>query len=773
MAVRLGWLAALAALALALTRLGRLLAADIDTRSWWPVLVAAAFVSFVVTASAMAAGARVWVVMPLNIVGAGLAVARVAAGSTMTFGIIPSAATPAALGDELGIALELIRFGSAPVVAAAGLVAVLAGVFWLLGAVIAYGSVRRRPLLMTIPALGFYLILATLDRRQPMSWWPIVMAASGALAFLAATDRATTGRARSVRSGRVIPARGRLLPLLTVTVVALAASGATRGFAATVPESGMVAWRTATGFGGGLFGGVSYNLFADMQQDLTGRSTEVVFAARVSANAPANSQLYWKLITLDAYDGDYWLPASLPVTRPENEQGWEAEDLQFRGPTVRVEQVVQIAALRQNFLPVLYSPRSLVTNDELLAASYRAREDGSVRFDARTKDGLVYRVISDVPQFDLPALASRGGDLSPLFQQAQEAGVFPVAPSPNPTQIPPTSVRETYTDLPDDFPDELQALARDITARTSTPFERAVLLEEFFRRDGGFVYDPFVSSGHATLDMVDWLTDPESRNYRTGYCEQFASAMALLARILGIPSRMVLGFAPGELGTQSDGSEVIIVRALHGHAWVELYMGGQGWIRFDPTPRSDGINPPTVNQVGFDPTRYVPAPTEIEPGLGSTLPGEFPDDFFLEQGADPTLGLPGSFGPSRQPWALPLFGALGLLALIPIVKVARRSERMRRLMAGDVGAGWAEMIDRLTDLGSPTDVSETPHEIAMRVDRALIPLATRLAADLYGGRSVGDGLSVYRQAEAALRLRYQGWRWWMSWLRPGSLWAGR
>jgi len=61
--------------------------------------------------------------------------------------------------------------------------------------------------------------------------------------------------------------------------------------------------------------------------------------------------------------------------------------------------------------------------------------------------------------------------------------------------------------------------------------------------------------------------------------------------------------------------------------------------------------------------------------------------------------------------------------------------------------------------------------VANRVDRAILPLASRLAADVYGGRIITDGREVYRQAEAALRLRYHGWRWWLSWMQPRSLWS--
>jgi transglutaminase-like putative cysteine protease len=770
MAVRLGWLAALGALALALARLGRLLSGQPGTRAWLPVLVAAVVVSCVVTMAALAAGAKPWMMVPLNLVGGSLAVARVAVGSTMALGIIPTAETRHLLAAEIGVALELIRFGSAPVVAVTGLVAVLAGIFWLLGAVTGYGAVKRKPLLMAIPFIGFYLILATLDRRPPQWWWPVLMAACGAISLLAGSGQAATGRVRSVRSGRVVPTRGRLLPLLTLAVVALSAGGAARVFAATVPEAGLVAWRSATGFGGSLFGGVSYNLFADMQQDLVGRSDEILFVARVSPSQLPNSELYWKLINLDAFDGEFWLPSNMEVRRPQTEADWESVDQAFAGPTVRIESVVQIVSLRNNVLPVLYAPRALNTDDELLAASYRAREDGSVYSDGRTREGLRYRVISDIPLVDLSVLASSGGVLSPIFEKARANDAFSVAPSTLQTPPIPPTVRELYTKLPDEFPEIVQDLARQVTAQTSTSFERALVLEQFFRTSGGFIYDASASTGHSSLDLVSWLTDSESRNYRTGYCEQFAAAMALMARTLNIPSRVALGFAPGDV-VDSNGHEQIVVRGLHAHAWVELFMPGEGWLRFDPTPRGDGINPATVSQVGFDPSLFLPAPNTPESGAPIPFPGALPNDEFFDPGADPTTGLPTLPQPTLGLWAMVLLVLVGVTALVAAVKGLRRAARFKKLESGDLLAGWSELMDRLTDLGLRVGWSQTPNEVANKVDRAILPLASRLAADVYGGRTITDGREAYRQAEAALRLRYPGWRWWLSWIRPQSLWS--
>ena len=95
---------------------------------------------------------------------------------------------------------------------------------------------------------------------------------------------------------------------------------------------------------------------------------------------------------------------------------------------------------------------------------------------------------------------------------------------------------------------------------------------------------------------------------------------------------------------------------------------------------------------------------------------------------------------------------------------------MARLREGDIEAGWAELIDRLHDLGRPLGWWLTPSEVARAVDPAILGLAARLGASVYGGHKVEDGLRAYREAETAVRRRYSGWRWWGSWIHPRSLW---
>ena len=140
------------------------------------------------------------------------------------------------------------------------------------------------------------------------------------------------------------------------------------------------------------------------------------------------------------------------------------------------------------------------------------------------------------------------------------------------------SVPGIFTEVPSTLNNEIRRLAASITADAPTRFQKAQVLQQWFREDGGFRYDlsEVPSAGDGSADLLAFLND------RVGYCEQFAASMAIMARIIGIPSRVAVGFLEPERAT--NGSWEFSSRDLH--AWPELYFPGSGWVRFEPTPQS-------------------------------------------------------------------------------------------------------------------------------------------------------------------------------------------
>jgi transglutaminase-like putative cysteine protease len=551
----------------------------------------------------------------------------------------------------------------------------------------------------------------------------------------------------------MITRRSSTLPATLAAIMIVSAVAATTALASTVPEAGSIDWRVNSGIGTGLYGqGSSLNLFVGLQQNVVSLSDDPVFYARVSDSAPDNSELYWRLISLDVFDGQNWIPGAQTFSQ-QGETRYEREEWQFQGPTVEMSARVRIAGLTQQLLPVLYSTTAFESPNQLIDESFRVREDGSIGIDVRSREGWEYEFRAEVPRPDIAQLASLGGELSPIFDEAVDQGAIDLEPRPV-NFVPRPPEVDPYLELPDDVSLAVKTAARDITDPGFTRFEKALILEAFFRDGDNFVYSTDVSTGHSSLDLEAWLLDPESENFRTGYCEQFATAMAVMARALGLPSRVVLGFTPGEVQNQEDGSELIVVRERNAHAWVEIWMDGQGWVRFDPTPRSDGINRSLGQQeIGFDARAYVPAPADAE-SIGGTdrLPGErdpiLPDfDEFLGDSTPDFRSGNGLRIPGWMLWGLVLVAAAGAL---PAYKTIRRRRRLAAVAAGNIEVAWMEITDRLRDLGSDVSEDLTPIEIATAKHPDLVPLARIYSAVAYGGSPVGDGRRAFEVADDRL-----------------------
>lgn len=787
MAYRFSWIAGAAAILLALLRMERLLRPIEGGPPWQLALLAGALLGAVITWTAVSYRVGWLGTALLNLGGLVLAAFRLGAAGTLVLGFLPSLDTFPVLFTELEFAVGLIRFGAAPVYPAAGLILILTVVFWLLGALLAWGLLGSHPTVGLLPPLLFYLQVATIDRIPPRFGWTTVFLVVAAFTLLAvALDE------RSLMAGRLrrrfvpghVPKSSPLFPSIFVTiavVVAVIGSSAATGL---VPAGGFINWRAQTGLGGGIFSGVSFNLFANITQtDLVSRSEEPVFIARLEGT-DVPDDLFWKLFTLEEFDGENWFPGRLTTRIPGADDPWEDPEHQFKGETAAVVQTITISSLRQNALPTLHAASWITSESALLNQSFRVRADGSIPFDLRTWEGLTYQVGSNVPVPDLGVLASQPSQrdrLSPIFQEAADRGVFTLQPKAPTAQglIRPDDINE-YLDLPGTFDPTLDTKATELTQDGVTAFEKALLLEAWFRDPNEFTYSIDIDPGHSAQDLADWILDEDSPNYRTGYCEQFATAMAAMARAVSIPSRVVLGFTPGEV--LADGT--IVVRGKNAHAWVELWMNGQGWVRFDPTPRGDGINPSAnvdAAGVGFDARDFIPDPEDlIDPtdpgGIAQPTNPDGPDfeDVPIPLGPD-GLPLETSNAIRLTAFQIIIVGLAVLLASVPLAKWMRRRRRLKKLENGDITGAWEEIVDRLTDLGRPPTPDQTHTEVAGAVHRSLAPLARNVSEYVYGpdrrlpAAQVEQATRSFEDAESYLRDIYRPFDRVVSWMRLRSL----
>lgn len=175
----------------------------------------------------------------------------------------------------------------------------------------------------------------------------------------------------------------------------------------------------------------------------------------------------------------------------------------------------------------------------------------------------------------------------------------------------PDVVRDLYLD-DSRVTDRVRALAQDVVdaAEATNPYEQAKALAAFLQRDPSFTYRTVAAVPEPGVDLVDFfLFDPESD--RSGFCQYYASAMVMMARSLGLPARVAVGFAPGERTDADPETDTFLVRESNAHAWAEVFFPGYGWQIFEATK---SINPGFARATG-NPSTVTPPRTGVDPLL--------------------------------------------------------------------------------------------------------------------------------------------------------------
>lgn len=313
-------------------------------------------------------------------------------------------------------------------------------------------------------------------------------------------------------------------------------------------------------------------------------------------------------------------------------------------------------------------------------------------------------------------------------------------------------------------PESLSKLASENLGDAETPIERVRALEDWLSTDGYFSHgladDVYSPSGHGAARISALFAGEQM----IGDDEQYAVAMALLARQLGMPARVVMGWYPGE---DDAGSSTFTATGDNLHAWVEVAFDGFGWVPFDPTPDED--NEPndqnTKPQANPKPQVLQPPPPAQEP---ADAPPAIADD--RDQDDDKEQG-PDWLGP------LLFWGGLGLgtiaLLLAPfivlgLIKGARRARRRSAERTADrISGGWDELVDSAVDLRVPVTRGATRAESAAVVGTAFEEprvgtLATWADADVYGpgDPTPQDVDAFWREVDALVGGMREKTPWW-------------
>ena len=286
---------------------------------------------------------------------------------------------------------------------------------------------------------------------------------------------------------------------------------------------------------------------------------------RVQTGVPINYPLLrWRGIALTNFDGRRWFSTESRVQLHEpTSNGWItlATRAGMEGrPAVQVDFTTLLQPLASD---ALFAPGQLMVvrgNFSGEGGTY----DGASRHSILSVDstGSIFN-----PSHNFSPVRYQGISLLPVARPAQARSAGTAYPE---------LIRETYLQLPSNLDSRIPALARKIAAGADNPYDQALVIENYLRTN--FAYSLILTGKPGADPLAHFLFET-----RSGHCEYFASAMAVMLRSLGIPSREVNGFLPGEY---NDVGGDYIVRASDAHSWVEAYFPGTGWLTFDPTPPS-------------------------------------------------------------------------------------------------------------------------------------------------------------------------------------------
>ncbi|EPY93479.1 DUF3488 and transglutaminase-like domain-containing protein [Streptomyces noursei] len=615
-------------------------------------------------------------------------------------GLLPGPDAVAALADLVRSGVGDVGRYAIPAPVTPGIRLLLVSGVLLIGLVVdALAVTYRSAAPAGLPLLALYSVAAGLS-HSGAGWLWFVVGAAGYLLLLLAE-----GRDRLSQWGRVFggPVTGRPgaarrdgLPLPRGRRIGALALGLALLVPAVLPSLGSgLLGPTAAGAGPGAGGGTisAVNPLVSLQDSLNQPEDREVLNYRTTATD--TREMYLRIVALDQFDGTAWKPSERTVTDVPTELP-RPPGLSSDVSVTRVNTSLSTAQwYAQNWLPLPY-PAARVD----LPGRWRFEPEG------RTLVG------------------DRGQNTHGLQYQVESLQVRPTARQLASAPPPPAALRREYTRVPESLPPIVGTTARQVTRGAGTAYDKAVKLQDWFALYGGFSYNTEVRAGSGTEAIARFLKDKE------GFCVHFSFTMAAMARTLGIPARVAVGFTPGT--RQPDGTTSVSLKDAH--AWPELYFQGVGWTRFEPTPSRGSVPDYAYPDASRTPApggpEHAPAPSAVPPTGPSAPPTCGPGE--RRTGAGPDCAAAPSAPTAGPPGGSPPIGTLALLALaallivaLPAVPLVWRARARTRRLAGPPGgdaaasalAAWQELLDTGWDFGILPDESLTPRTAAARIVR--------------------------------------------------------
>ncbi|WP_254565523.1 DUF3488 and DUF4129 domain-containing transglutaminase family protein [Oscillatoria sp. HE19RPO] len=473
-----------------------------------------------------------------------------------------------------------------------------------------------------------------------------------------------------------------------------------------------------------------YGFNTRMNQNLRGEmKPKVVMRVRSQAEG------FWRVLAFDRYTGKGWEIGRNEEATTLRRPTWSYQfnvpiDRTRLGRTQEIVQSYTAVSDLPNIIPALYEPESLYFPTEQVTFD----TEGSLRSPLGLVEGLTYTVISEVPYRDRTALSQAPTTYS-------------------------KAIRNHYLQVPPEISDRVRQQTEEILAGApnplTSPYEQALYLAQYLKQNYSIPNDPF---GLPFLGPEDDLVETFLFQQQGGYPDHFSTVYTVMLRSIGIPSRLVVGFAPGEFNPFTG---LYVVRNTDAYAMTEVYFPEYGWFAFDPIPGHE-IIPPSIQEY---------QPFSVLRMLWRWVAGWLPSPVtgFLQA----VFSILGGWLVGSIVWVLRLFtrgwlglftGAIlltGLAFLGWLAWSGFQQWRYRRFLAKmpPVERLYQQMLDTLGRQGYRKHPAQTPFEYARALHQhqpqtdasAVEEISHAYVSWRYGGREPNLGLLQQRLEELKRR----------------------
>jgi hypothetical protein len=293
---------------------------------------------------------------------------------------------------------------------------------------------------------------------------------------------------------------------------------------------------------------------------------------------PIVPRYYWRTLTYSIYTGAGWTNPSV-----------EAEDVPANQPILESinpnQRIIHAqVTFRDNVSKRLYWTGTLVSADVPFKAAWNQKSE-------------------DKSMFENDLLAA----LAPVETYTVESILLNVSADDlrDSPSVYPNWVRNQFLPLPDSVPERVLALARDLTASEPNAYDRAIAIQNYLRE---FPYTLDIDTPPSGRDIADYFLF----DLQQGYCDYYATSMAVLARAAGLPARLVVGYANGRYDVEKA---QYIVTENYAHSWVEIYFANIGWVEFEPTASQPVIYYEDINETAATSSENIPAEESLQEKL--------------------------------------------------------------------------------------------------------------------------------------------------------------